>query len=130
MRGNIAAATGLKHVTNFPARFPDDPRSDCVAIAVHALELEPQPIVSLCSIVLQKDRGASIVHYDNIDGTIVIVVADREPSSGVELLESRSCVTAYIFELSVGSLMKQQQLLPVVHLLGITLDHIVWMAIR
>ena len=72
MRGKIAAATGLKHVANLATCFPDDPGTDRIAITAHSLELNSQPVVSLRSIVLQKDRGASIIHNDNIDCPIIV----------------------------------------------------------
>src|SRR5207249_1468023 len=129
MRGEIAATIVLQTLAQFAARFPKDARADSIAIARRAFQPESQPIVSLGGVVFQEHRSAAVSCNEHIKGSVIVIVPHGQTSRSEALLKRRPPFCAYIFQLAVRALMKEQERLLVPNLARVTPDHVVWMAV-
>ena len=86
-------------------------------------------MVTLARGVLEQHRRAAVVADQDIDASVVVVVADRQPSRRKHLLEDRPGLIAHVRQLCPVAVKEEQRLL-VADLLRVLVDHVVGMAVR
>src|SRR3989442_905129 len=129
MRRKITAAVVLQALAQFTTRFPRNARADSIPIACHAFQSETEPIVPLGRVVFQQHRSSSVRCDEHVQRAVVVVVAHSQAPRSEGVFKRCASLRAYIFQLSVWALMKEQERLLVPNLSRVTTDHVVGMAV-